>query len=76
MNNLQTLVADVFHIPAAEVQGNLARGVLEAWDSFNHLVLISVIEKQLGVKFTLEEVASIQTYQQLQEIVSNKLKER
>jgi acyl carrier protein len=74
MPNLQTVVAEVFNMPLAEVNDELTRGVLEAWDSFNHLVLISVIEKQLGIQFTLDEVASIQSYKQLKEIVSKKHK--
>lgn len=72
MKNIQTVVAEVFHISADEVNDDLARGTFEAWDSFNHLVLISEIEKQLGISFTLDEVASIQSYKQLKEIVSNK----
>ena len=42
------------------------------WDSFNHLSLISEIESEMGIVFSMEEVNKINSYKDLCEIVLNK----
>jgi acyl carrier protein len=74
MKDLQTIVAETLSIENELVKDSLDRALLHSWDSFNHLVLISEIEKQLEVSFTMDEVVSIQNYLQLRELVEGKLK--
>lgn len=74
MKDLQTLVSEVLNLPINDVNDNLFRGKQEEWDSFNHLVLISEIERQLGVLFTLDEVASLQSYKELKACIKSKQK--
>lgn len=69
---LRQLVARVFDIPVSEVTDQLERGKLEVWDSLNHLLLISEIEKEMGIEFTTDEVLEINTFKDVRKIVSKK----
>lgn len=72
--DLQSIVAETLSIDKSIVDENLARDTRHEWDSFVHLVLISEIEKSLGVSFTVDEVTSIQNYKQVKELVTAKIK--
>jgi acyl carrier protein len=71
--DLQSIVAETLSIDKSIVDENLTRDTRHEWDSFVHLVLISEIEKRLGVTFTVDEVTSIQNYKQLKELVEVKV---
>ncbi|MBL7055948.1 acyl carrier protein [Candidatus Woesearchaeota archaeon] len=69
MENLKEIVSRVLEVKDVE---NISREKTEEWDSFNHLMLVSEIEKNLGIKFTIEEVEKIKNYENLKNIVSKK----
>lgn len=72
MNDLKSLVASILRVDPSLLVDDTPRSAIPEWDSFNHLMLISELEGNLGITFTMEEVASIQTFQQLQHIVVGK----
>ena len=47
MDSLKQIVSRVLNIDS--INENVSRNNTEEWDSFNHLLLISEIEKELGV---------------------------
>lgn len=71
MEKLKEIVSRVLNIEAAKINDGLVRGS-EEWDSFNHLLLISEIEKEMNVKFITQEIEKIKTFKNLREIVLNK----
>lgn len=46
---------------------------IEQWDSMNHVVLISTIEKEFGVTFDIMEVISISKFGDFVDLVEQKL---
>ena len=72
MDQLREVVAKSFGIPVDSVTDSLSRDNLEAWTSLNHLLLVTDVEEQLGIRFTTDEVLRIHTYRDLREIVSTK----
>ena len=72
MDQLREVVAKSFGIPIDSVTDTLSRDNLEAWTSLNHLLLVTDVEEQLGIRFTTDEVLRIHTYRDLREIVSAK----
>jgi len=74
MEGLKKIVAKVLSIDEIEVNNSLTMGNAEQWDSFNHLLLISEIEKEIGIKFSIQEVEKIKSFKDLKEIVSSKSK--
>jgi acyl carrier protein len=69
---LKELFSRVFAIPADQVGDNLERGKLEVWDSLNHLLLITEIEKEMNVEFTTDEVLSANTFKDIKDILAKK----
>lgn len=74
MEELKKIVSKVLNIDANRINDRLSRDNTEEWDSFNHLMLISEIEKKIKVKFTMPEVARIRTFRELQESTSSKMR--
>ena len=72
MKELEQVFLSVIDTGGAGVSDDLARESCESWDSFNHLLLFSEIEKQTGVKFTIAEIEAIKTYKQLREAFEKK----
>jgi len=72
MDQLKEIVARVLDIKIDMIDDNLKRDDTEKWDSFNHLLLISEIEKNLGVKFSISDVEKIKSFKELRQIVSGK----
>jgi len=72
VDQLREVVAKSFGIPVDSVTDSLSRDNLEAWTSLNHLLLVTDVEEQLGIRFTTDEVLRIHTYRDLREIVSAK----
>ena len=71
MEKLKEILSRVLNIDERKVNDKLARGSGE-WDSFNHLLLISEIEKEMNVKFVTQEIEKIKTFKDLREIVLSK----
>lgn len=72
MSELKKIVAKVLSIDEIKVNDTLTMGNAEQWDSFNHLLLISEIEKEMGITFSIQEVEKIKSFKDLRGIVSNK----
>lgn len=73
MEELKQIFSNIMGIDANDIKGDLSRDNNELWDSFNHLLIISEIESKLKVKFTMEEVESIHTFLELEDLVQNKI---
>lgn len=76
MSNLKDIVSKTLGLKPEMVNNGLSREKSEAWDSFNHLLLISGIEKELGVRFTMAEVEKIKTYKDLADMVGRKARDK
>jgi acyl carrier protein len=68
---LKSIVSKVFGIPPEEVNDTLRKGDGE-WDSFNHLLLISEIEKKFVVKFSTSQIENINKLEDLRHIIIDK----
>ena len=56
LDELKNIFANTLNIPLTDEIENVSRNSVPEWDSFNHLLLISEIEKCLEVQFTIQEV--------------------
>ena len=74
MKELKKIVVKVLNIDEIEVNDTLTMENAKQWDSFNHLLLISEIEKEMSITFSIQEVEKIKSFKDLREIVSSKIK--
>lgn len=72
MDQLREVVARSFGIPLDSVNDGLSRDNLESWTSLNHLLLVTDVEEQMGIRLTSDEVLRIHNYKDLREIVAAK----
>lgn len=66
---LQTLIAEILDLPTARITADLRRESTDAWDSMNHLRLITALEQAFGVQLTMDEIAGIESASQLEQII-------
>ncbi len=59
METLKELVARVLSIKTEELNENSSPDNISSWDSFNGLMMVSELENNFNVKFTITEVTSI-----------------
>lgn len=55
------LFEEVFGIPANSIAPGAARESFEEWDSLGHIRLVAALESRFGVSFTVEQIESIQS---------------
>jgi len=72
MKELKKIVVKVLNIDEIEVNDTLTMENAKQWDSFNHLLLISEIEKEMSITFSIQEVEKIKSFKDLREIVLDK----
>jgi acyl carrier protein len=56
---LTQLLCDLLDLEPSMVGPDLMREEVDLWDSLNHLRLITAVEEAFDVKFTLQEIESV-----------------
>lgn len=63
---LRSIVADTLGLDTTAVTPDTNRQSEPAWDSLNHLRLITAVEEAFGVKLTMAQIQSITTAGELE----------
>lgn len=69
-DTLRAVVARVLDLEPDRVTADLSRDSEAAWDSFNHLLLVSAVEADLGVALTVAQIESVRSVGDLAAIVA------
>jgi acyl carrier protein len=64
---VRQIMADILAIDERRIDDGLEMGMVEQWDSANHVRLVLALEEEFGVSF---EVSEIETMTSFAEIVS------
>ena len=67
MNRLKAILSKVLGIKPDSITDKTSPDNVESWDSFNGLMLVSELEKEFNVKFTMEEVVSVKHVKDIKE---------
>lgn len=70
---LAEVIAETLELKPAEVTPDMVRDGHPSWDSFNHLRLMTAIEEEFGVQFSMEEIEGIETAGQLDALLASYL---
>ena len=73
--DLDDIVSTTLGLEPEELTDTLTRGTDGAWDSLSHLRLITALEQQYAMRFTMDEIQSIDTLGKLRQVVSEKLEQ-
>ena len=69
MDRLTSVFRDVFDSPELEID-DLSRANFPAWDSLAQVKLVIGIEEEFDVKFTIDQVAKINSVKEFQTFLS------
>lgn len=73
MDNREKLIeiaSSVLNIEKDEIDLKESKKSIESWDSFAHLALLSTVEEEMGLSIPFEEVADIDTLEDLLKRIS------
>ncbi len=59
MKRLKAILSDVLEIDEDSINDETSPENVETWDSLNGLVLVTELESQFNIKFSMEEVTSV-----------------
>ncbi len=74
MDKLKEILSKILEIDKNKINDQSSPDNIESWDSFNHLLIISEIEKELGVQIDIGEVGEIRNFGDIKRAVLKKLK--
>lgn len=70
---VREVMAGVFDVDPETIGEGFRRDDAPAWDSMNHLRLISALEEAFGIRFTMKEVGEIESFDHLRQRVAERL---
>ena len=59
MKRLNAILSRVLGIKESEINDKTSPSNVDSWDSFNGIMMVSELEKEFKVKFTIKEAASV-----------------
>ena len=72
-SRIRGVMAGVLDVETGEIVDSFRRNDASAWDSMNHLRLISALEEAFGIRFTMKEVGEIESFGDLRRRVAERL---
>ena len=64
------VIAEQLDIPEDSVGPNVGPGVIEEWDSLANIVIITAIEKEFAVKFSMQDIIDIKSVADIELLLS------
>lgn len=72
-SRIREVMAGVLDVEAEALDDGFRRDDASAWDSMNHLRLISALEEAFGIRFTMKEVGEMESFGDVRERVAERL---
>lgn len=66
---LLDIVSEIFFLDEEEITLELTPDDVETWDSLNHLILVTAVEKEFGLKLSMRDIESISSLDKLNRLV-------
>lgn len=72
-NNVQEIFRDIFDDEDLIINDNTNSDTIEDWDSLNHINLVSAIEKEFKIKFSLPELLNLKDVGEMNSLILEKV---
>jgi acyl carrier protein len=72
-NKIKEIMAEVFVCNKEDINIDTNKDDLDNWDSLQHLLFVSQLESELGLKFTPEEICEMNGFAEIIKIINLKL---
>lgn len=74
MKTFETIVSEILNIKEEEIRDDASPKDIEGWDSMNYLLLISALEKEFKISFSMDEVMGATCLGDLRIVVEAKVR--
>ena len=71
---MKEVMAGVLEIDPAALREGIQREDVPSWSSINHLRMVSSLEEELGIRFTMKEVGEMESFAAVRRLVVEKLR--
>ena len=75
MAKLNEIFRDVFDDDSITVTETTTANDIKAWDSLEHINLVSAVEKAFGMKFKMQEVSGMKNVGEMADIIAARAEE-
>ncbi len=75
-NNVQEIFRDIFDDEDLIINDNTNSDTIEDWDSLNHINLVSAIEKEFKIKFSLPELLNLKDVGEMNSLILEKIEKQ
>lgn len=75
-DELRKLILDVMVLDIDKIDNNINLSRVDEWDSFNNLMLVSKVEDQFKVKFSVKDIQNVDTIHKIIDITKKKIAEK
>lgn len=72
MDEIKQILATTFQIPLESIGDDSSPQTIPQWDSVGHINLVMSLEKQFGLKFSMNEILEMQDLASIQRMVKEK----
>lgn len=73
-DEIKDLFGTLLNVPPEEINGGTSPETLEAWDSMQHLILVSGFEEEFGIEIEPEETVEMyKDYRTFESIIKQKI---
>jgi len=72
-NRIRQVFSELFCIDREEIHDDSSPETVALWDSLNHLRIITEIEKEFQVRFTMKEIRSMVTFGKIKDVLNSHL---
>jgi len=62
----------VLELDRLEIKENMTAADVAGWDSLNHMVIISAVEKEFNIRFKLRELSKLESLSALIDLIHQK----
>lgn len=69
---LVKVFARIFKIPESEIKESISRDNTVEWDSLNHLMLLTEVEKEFEIKFTASDTLKMKSFRDIGNFLKQK----
>lgn len=63
---------EAFAVPAVDITQETTPDEVSKWDSLGHMSMISMLEREFGLEFELDEIMEMASVQNILDVLSNK----
>lgn len=69
---LKELMAEIFEVDESEIEDNFGPESTNNWDSLNNLRLITAIETEFNITFTMDEIQRMVNFKTILSLIKSK----